>query len=111
MGWTSLNVTRAIDRMTSDFHISVSERWDGTGPTWQIQRGDACLLRIGSDTVLTGYVNTYAPEFDANNHRVQISGRSKTQDLVDCTPDFRGGQFRGYTLEAIARCSLSALRN
>lgn len=103
-GWTKIRVTRGIERCTSDFDIEVTERWAGLGATpWQIQLFDACTVAIDSTPILTGYVEGYDPAYSKSEHRVRITGRSKTCDLVDCMPDIGGGQYNGATLDAIAR--------
>jgi prophage tail gpP-like protein len=102
-GWTSLRVSRGLDRCASDFDIAVSERWPEQDEPWLIQPFAECVVSIGSDPVLTGYVDGYQPMFDSAAHGVRILGRSRTEDLIDCTPDIQSGQFAGYTLEAIAR--------
>ncbi len=102
-GWTGARVTRAIDRAATDFHFEVSEKWAGQKDPWQIQPFNNGEIRIGDDPVMTGYVDAYLPSFDAEQHGVQIAGRSKTEDLIDCTPEIEGGQFNGYKLDAIAR--------
>ena len=101
-GWLGLGVERAIDRLGSHFSITVTEAWSGQDVPWQIGRFDGCQILIDGQVVLTGYVDDYAPSYDAQSHTVTISGRSKTQDLVDCSPDISSGQFKGYTLGAIA---------
>ena len=99
-----LEVSREIDRMSSRFVVHVAERWtDGAKDPWQIRRFDPFTLSFSNDLVLTGYVDAYRPEFDRASHNVEIVGRSKTQDIIDCTPDLPGGQFAGYRLDAIAR--------
>ncbi len=101
-GWTSVRITRGIDRMASDFDISVTEGWSG-GVPWQIRPFSPCVVRIGADPVLTGYVDRYAPKYAGNAHTVQIRGRSKTEDIIDCSPEIDGSQFRGCKLDQIAR--------
>jgi prophage tail gpP-like protein len=107
-GWTSLRVTRALDRCATDFDIEVSERWADQDTAWMIQPFAECVVSIGQDPVLTGYVDGYNPAFGRTAHTVRILGRSRTEDLIDCTPDIKSGQFAGYSLEAIAR-SICAL--
>jgi prophage tail gpP-like protein len=107
-GWTELRVSRGLDRCATDFDISVSERWGATDLAWPIKPYSECVVSIGPDPVMTGYVDAYDPMLDHNTHRVRIRGRSRTEDLVDCTPDIQSGQFAGYTLEAIVR-SICAL--
>lgn len=102
-GWTSIRVTDGIARCTADFDIGVSERWANQDSPWRILPFSAAQLFAGSDLVLTGYVDTYAPAFAPDQHGVRITGRSKTADLVDCTPDIAGGQYAGYGYDAICR--------
>jgi prophage tail gpP-like protein len=101
--WEEIEITRQIDHMCSTFRIKVAERFAGGGDVWQITPFSPCTIKIGSDLVLTGYVDAYRPEYDRGSHTVEIIGRSRTEDIVDCTPDIQGGQFAGYTLDAIAR--------
>lgn len=107
-GWTDVRVTRGLLQCSSDFDIAVSERWQGQQDPWQILPFAPCQILLGSDPVLTGYVNDYGPTIDAHSHAVRITGRSKTQDLIDCGMDIPSGQFAGYTLAAIcvAVCKL-----
>lgn len=102
-GWTEFRVSRAMDRAAGDFDITVTERWPGRTEAWRILPFGEVEIRLGSDPVLKGYVDVVEPETDAKTHRVRIRGRSKTCDLVDCTPELRGTEFRGTTLPAIAR--------
>jgi prophage tail gpP-like protein len=104
-GWTSVRVTRSIENAASEFDIAVTERWaDSSQPTpWQIKPFDACTIAIDGTAVLTGYVERYEPSYSKDAHGVRVAGRSKTCDLVDCMPAFKGGQFNGYTLDRIVR--------
>ena len=102
-GWTDIHITRAITQFCAAFQISVSERWLGQSSPWPIQPWSPCQVFLGSDLVLTGYVDSYNPSYAKDSHHVHIVGRSKTQDLVDCSPEIDGGQFNGYKLDAIAR--------
>jgi prophage tail gpP-like protein len=102
-GWTEISVTRAITQMASTFSVAVSERWLGQGVAWPIKPWSSVEVRIGEDLILTGTVDEYAPSYAASSHGVRITGRSKTSDLVDCSPEIDGGQFKGYRLDAIAR--------
>lgn len=101
-GWNEIRITRAIKECASSFDIAVSERWAGVDGAWQIRPFDEAMVYIDDDVVLSGYVESYMPSYDANEHAVRISGRSLTCDLVDCMPDIGTGQFSGYTLDAIA---------
>jgi prophage tail gpP-like protein len=104
-GWQSLRITRGLTRATSDFDLTVSERWavGSSGSAWQILPGSKCEIRYGSETLLTGWVDSYSPSYDATQHTVRLAGRSKTCDFVDCSVLVDGGQFMGMTVGDIAK--------
>ena len=98
-----MRVTRGLTRATSDFDLSVSERWglggaDVADPAW-------CGLRdpLRQDRLLTGWVDAYKPSYDATSHNISLSGRSKTCDFVDSSVLVDGGQFMGMTVGDIAK--------
>ena len=43
------------------------------------------LVKIGADLVLTGYVDRYSSSISAGQHTIRVEGRSKSEDLVDCS--------------------------
>lgn len=102
-GWLSLTVNRGLDRMCADCTLQVTEQWANSGNAWQLTPWTPIKVMLGSDAILTGYIDSLGPRMDPRSHVVTIGARSKTQDLVDCTPDIASGQFQGYTLEQIAR--------
>jgi prophage tail gpP-like protein len=103
-GWNEIRISRSLKECASSFDIAVSERWAGVdgGGAWQIKPFDKAMVYIDDDIVLTGYVESYLPSYEAADHSVRITGRSLTCDLVDCMPDVGKGQFSGYKLDAIA---------
>lgn len=106
-GWTEFAVERSLLQGASTFELTQSERWPEQEEAWLIEPGAACTIELAGELVFTGYVDDFEPGFDAETHAVRVSGRSKTADLVDCAALVKGGQFRNYTIEAIAR-SLAA---
>ena len=51
--------------------------------------GSTCKVMLGGDLILTGYIDDYAPTYDAGTHTVTITGRSNTEDVVDSS--YTGG--------------------
>jgi prophage tail gpP-like protein len=64
--------------------------------------GDSCTVSLGSDVVITGYVDQDFNGGDADNHTLRLTGRGKTQDLVDCSAEWATGQLVGGTALDIA---------
>lgn len=108
-GWTEVGVTRAMDAIAGAFQISLTERWAGDGrlpaqaTPWPILNGDRCQVKFGNDTVIDGYVDQFRPSFGPNDHRIEIQGRDKTCDLVDCSAFHQPDQWSNLDLLQIAQ--------
>lgn len=102
-GWTDVRISRGVERLPSDFDISLTERYPSSITEVVVQPGDACQVYIGSDLVITGYVNRFVPRIDSQSHTIQIAGRSKCQDLVDCAAEWPNNQISGANALSIAQ--------
>ena len=79
-GWQSVRVTRGIERVPSDFTVGGTERFPGQPGKTDIEPGQPVKVLIGTDLVLTGYVDDYAASIAPDNHTVSINGRGKCAD-------------------------------
>lgn len=84
-GWLSARVQRGIERLPSRFLVELTERYPGQAGTAVVDPGSTAQVFLGADLILTGYIDLYNPEYDGQQHVVRIEGRSKTEDLVDCS--------------------------
>ena len=73
VGWEAIRVTRGCERMPSDFDIQLSESQSGRT---LVAAGSPCVVKLGNDTVLTGYIDRYTPSIGPSAHTVRIAGRS-----------------------------------
>ena len=101
-GWTSTRVTAGLDSCPRSFDISMTERYPGALASVTVRPGDPCEVRIGSDLVVTGYVDRYLPSISARMHSVQIIGRGMCEDLVDCSAQWPSNQISNGTALSIA---------
>ena len=103
-GWETIRVTRGIERFPSDFSVEMTERYPGEAQSYfdVMQSGDAVTVKLGADTVLTGYVDRFIPTYTPNQHSITVSGRSKCMDLVDCSAEWPGGQIGNASVKDIA---------
>ncbi len=102
-GWNSFRVTRGIERCPSDFEFTMTERFPGELKTAVVKPGDACQVKLGNDLVITGYVDRFAPSYSPAQHSIQVSGRGKCADLVDCAAEWPSNQMSGVSALAIAQ--------
>jgi prophage tail gpP-like protein len=84
-GWKQASVTRAMDAASGAFNLAVSDRWAPNSQPWAIEPGNECEVRVGGEVVISGYVDLVRPSFDAESHSIQVQGRDKSGDLVDCS--------------------------
>ncbi|WP_426812579.1 phage baseplate assembly protein [Klebsiella sp. WOUb02] len=64
--------------------------------------GQSCTVSIGSDRVMTGYIDDFIPSYDAENVSLRVMGRDKTGELVDGFVVDKSGQWKGLKLEQLA---------
>ena len=109
-GWTSVTLRRVYGGACSDFEFTAAEPLD-TGTTdfsnWRITPGDQCSITLAGILAFTGYVFVRQGSFNAGQHGLMVTGRSLTADAVDSSAPVNGGQYKGYTFQALA----SALAN
>src|ERR1700674_4623324 len=86
-GWTRIAVTRGVDLLPSYFDVELTELYPGQAAKAVVSPGATCEVYLGSDKVMTGYIDRYLPHYDKDSHRVRIAGRSKTEDMTDCSVD------------------------
>lgn len=101
-GWVSARVSRGIERCPADFEIMMTELFPGQAKALVVQPGDACVVSLGKDPVITGYVDRFVPSIDETTHSINVQGRSKSEDFVDCSAEWEGGQISGSSALEIA---------
>src|SRR5690242_1149026 len=78
--------------------FSAPRRITGSSPMTNIPLAPTvpCMVASDAEVELTGYIDNYLPVAEADRDSVRITGRSKTEDVIDCALDIHGGQFAGY---------------
>ncbi len=84
-GWTAVRIGRGVERFPSDFEVALTERYPGEAGTLLVEAGQACVLKIGNDLIITGAIDRYTPAITPTGHEVRIHGRSLCRALVDCS--------------------------
>lgn len=96
-GWQGVNISRSIEEAAIGFELEASNpEWSADG--MRLRRGKQIEIYTtpegefgefdpgGGDLLCTGYVDTYSSSMSAGSHRVQVTGRSKAADAIDCEP-------------------------
>ncbi len=102
-GWKDIRITRSIESLSGSFAMSVSERWQGQRDPWPIVEGDECVVRLGEDVIVSGYVDIRTMSLSANDHSFTVQGRDKAADLIDCSAVLKDWEFVGVGVLEIAQ--------
>lgn len=83
-GFKSGEISLGIEQLCSSFSLEYFDSRGSQAPT-PIESRDRCTLLIDDRVIMDGWVDSSSIEYDAKSYRAQVSGRSLTCDLVDCT--------------------------
>jgi len=78
------NLERDFEAISGSFTLSLSTLDGGLFP---IQRGARVKIMIDGKSFLNGYVDKISINYSTSDHEIVISGRDKTQDIIDSTID------------------------
>ncbi|MDE9443340.1 phage tail protein [Xenorhabdus bovienii] len=84
-GWDSIRVTRGIERLPSDFELILMDYYPGSNEKQLVEAGQPCQVLLGDEPVITGYIDIWNSSINKSTHQIRVTGRSKCQDLVDCS--------------------------
>ncbi|CNB84507.1 putative bacteriophage tail protein [Yersinia pseudotuberculosis] len=102
-GWSKVKVTRSIEKLPSSFELSLMDRYPASGGQQWVNPGDPCVVKLGNDSVLNGYIDSWENAITATTHVVSAMGRGKCQDLVDCSAKWPNSVISQSTVLQIAQ--------
>jgi prophage tail gpP-like protein len=107
-GWKSVSVNLSIENLSGAFQLGMTDKWGSSPgliqpPPREIKPTDPCTVEINGEVIITGYVDKVAPSYDALNHTIQVDGRDKAGDLVDCSVINGSGQYNNQKIENIIK--------
>lgn len=107
-GWTTVDITRSLSTISNAFSLTVANDWGSDSPTLNstlLAPGDICQVLINDQPVVTGYIDSVKPSYDAKQHQISVSGRDRTGDLVDCSADVQ--EWHEHSLDDIVRALIA----
>jgi len=101
-GWTEIQIKRSLKAISGSFELKLIDKWAQEQTAWQVVPQDKCQIQIGSEILITGYVDSVSPSFSKSERSVTISGRDKAGDLVDCSAEHKPGNWQKISLDRLA---------
>lgn len=102
-GWKTARIMRGIESVSGSFELGVSEKWAGQGEPWPILPEAECVLVIGDEKVITGFVDRAEPSYSKDEAGLSVSGRDGTGALVDCSCVLEAWEFKNVSVLAFAK--------
>jgi prophage tail gpP-like protein len=84
--WTEVRVNRSLESLCGTFSFTSADRL--IGKNFRLAPLQECQVVVDDQAVMTGYIDSVDISMDAGSHTVNIRGRDKTSDLVDCSVDW-----------------------
>ena len=82
-GWTDLDIKRSVETLSGSFRLSMVDIWGDDPITFS--PNTQCSIWSGSDLLITGYLDGQKLEISPDTNIIEITGRCKTADLIDCS--------------------------
>lgn len=101
--WDNIRVTRSLDMLCASFEFTTTQKQPYEMANWPIKMGNECSVYVGETLAVTGYIEDINISYDKDSHTVQVAGRDKTADLVDCTRGKKDYAVKGISIADIIK--------
>lgn len=91
--WTDISITSELNTVARSFAVGTTAKLPQSSLLTAFAVGDFVQVWIGDDLVLTGYIDATPISYDGSNVTASVTGRSRTEDLIDCSPAWTGFDF------------------
>lgn len=109
--WERVRITKSMNTLSAGFEVSMSDKWRQSGERWPLKPGEPVTVYVGTNQVLTGYIDKLDVEVSNDDRSMTITGRDKTADLVDSSAYQTTNEFRKIKLEDLAKKFATELFN
>lgn len=100
--WRRVTVRASFQDAARSFQIEAAAEPGGAATAWTFKAGTQIDILFNGSLACRGYVDRYQPQLGEHNlAEVTISGRSRSQDLIDSSAVHDTGQFKNKTPQEI----------
>lgn len=96
-GWKTVSVSRSISSVAGGFSLGVSQNVEDA-IALPIKPHQSCKIMINKHILIDGFIDDLTIDVDADMHTIEVGGRDKTGDLVDCTVQSKPSEWRNIKI-------------
>lgn len=89
-GWTEMSLSRSMEQSSGTFRLALTSRPEDSYVDNQLMPGARAEILLNDQTALVGYVDQIYNNYDAQTTRLEVVGRDKVGDLIDCAATVDG---------------------
>ena len=102
--WKDATIKKSMREICPQFWLYTTDFSRGDLSQWEFKLGDECTLEICGKVVLTGYIETITARTTKNGGNfIEISGREKICDLIDCTYNGDNKEWKNQNVGTLMR--------
>jgi prophage tail gpP-like protein len=105
--WTAfkkVEVNAALNEAARSFSFVIAAEGGATSTMWTFKAGTPITISFNGDLVFTGYVDRYQPQLkEHSSAEIHVSGRGKSQDVIDSSAIHPTGRFENQTVLQIGQ--------
>lgn len=95
-GWDSVNLVKSIEKISGGFTFTIVNEDEKNLDFINTQ--ELAQIYIDDDLIITGYIDTITPSVGKDSSIMNIAGREKIADLVDCAAINKPGTWKNIKL-------------
>lgn len=97
----NVNIRYSMEAFTRDFSFDFTDRFLNdltTAGDLPFIEGDPVEIEVDGEVLIDGYIDDIPISYDDRGHSLQVTGRSKQMDLVDCSAVHKTGHWKDAKL-------------
>jgi len=101
-GWENLTVGENINTIANAFSFDIPQVFFQTNSPFKLTAGVKVSIFLNKQRVITGFIDRPAVSLGPSTRKVNISGRSLSSDLVDCSVEGKM-EYKNILIDSLAR--------
>lgn len=101
-GWEDITIRQSLEQAANTFELTVTDERAAAISNQPIAKGARCRVLIGDTPVINGFVGRRNPSFGSNTHKIKLTGRDITGDLVDASAIVPNQELHNVTIKEAA---------
>lgn len=98
-GWKEVSVNKSMDTLCSSFSFSAVDRWKDAAMV--LVPDVVCKIHHESEKMIEGYIDSVKIKSDTDDELINVSGRDKTGDLVDCSDNVKPNSWKNIDVQRL----------